>query len=72
MYDTMFGYNFILFDEDTSNETIKEIKNKIKNSFYNNLGINVTIKDFNSYVRAELDTFENQDKIAKKPTELLK
>ncbi|NLZ35515.1 MAG: hypothetical protein GX889_11570 [Clostridiales bacterium] len=68
----MFGYNFILFDEDTSNETIKEIKNKIKNSFYNNLGINVTIKDFNSYVRAELDTFENQDKIAKKPTELLK
>ena len=63
MYDTMFGYNFILFDENTSNETIELINNEIKNDFYDNLGIRVIIKDFNRYIKAELDTFENQDKI---------
>lgn len=64
MYDTMFGYNFILFDENTSNETIEVLNNEIKNTFYDNLGIKVIIKDLNRYIKAELDTFKNQDKIA--------
>ncbi|MGL4774745.1 MAG: hypothetical protein ACRC2K_14370 [Clostridium sp.] len=63
MYDTMFGYNFILFDENTSYEEIESINSNIKKEFYNNLGINVVVKDLNKYIKAELNTFENQEKI---------
>ncbi|MBQ3423512.1 MAG: ABC transporter permease [Romboutsia sp.] len=63
MYDTMFGYNFLLFDENTSNERIEEVKNKTKEAFYNNLGIKVEIKDLNTYIKSELDTFKEQDNI---------
>lgn len=63
MYDTMFGYNFILFNESTSDERIEEVKNKIKMSFSDNLDIKIDIKDLNNYIKSELDTYTEQENI---------
>lgn len=63
MYDTMFGYNFMLFDKNVSDERIEDIKNEIRKTFPDNLGMKIDIVDLNGYIKAELDTFKEQDSI---------
>lgn len=64
MYGTMFDYNFIIFNEGLSEGRIQEIIMEIKHKF-NDIGIDVNLKNNNEDIRFELDLYEEQYNIVK-------